>query len=145
MSLQQTPPRRARRLAGRVALATIVCVSGYAALAAHAADTISPTRYAVKLTIATDEDLATPVLHTRAEETFRVSGGSGKHKWNAEFVLHRIGDKVQIDSTFKHDGAIMTKPRLLGRLGEPMGMGLGASGDAPSLKMMVIVTELPPT
>lgn len=151
MSLQQTPPRRARRLAGRFAIAALVCASGYAALAARAADSAAPTQYAVSMTIDTGGKLARPVIHTHADEAFRIasssddgSGGPGaKHEWDGAFVLHRIGPKVQIDSTIKHDGVILSAPKLLGKLGDTMAVSIGATASAPAFKLSLTITELP--
>ena len=153
MSLQQTPPRRARRLAGRLAIAALVCASGYAALAARAADAVAPAAgmYAVSMTIDAFGKQAQPVIHTRADTPFTVANSSddgtgsatAKRRWEGKFMLHRMGEQVQIDSTIKYNGAIVSEPKLLGKLGDTMGVAIGASGNTPAFKMSLTITELP--
>jgi beta-lactamase regulating signal transducer with metallopeptidase domain len=159
MTLQQNPPRATRRFAGRVLVASLIAGFGYAGLAARAGGAVSPAgpQYDVVFSVKESDGGAVrveaaemlkregekaPHLITASGEKFAIQQG----KWRAEFVITPVS---AADKTFKLAGNVTTgdqsfRPKLVGRLGEKMGVSVGGPDTRFDLALLVTEAGLPP-
>lgn len=144
MTLQQTPPRAARRLTGRLLLASLVCAGGYGAWTAHAATApaADAKTYAIAMTFTSGAGKATPRVRVRGGGKFKVAIDDNGTKAAASFVITAAGpDSVKLDGKVECAGAAPAHPVLIARLGEAATVKMQQAG-APSCELAITVTEV---
>jgi beta-lactamase regulating signal transducer with metallopeptidase domain len=142
MSLQQTQPGTTRRLAGRLILAAIVGAAGFAAVMARANDAAAPQAgwYSLALTMKGPGFESAPRIVARGGQVFVVSNESKGTTWRAEFVVKQVSaaeKTVLLAATIKKGADIVAQPKLLGHLGERMGLSVGSAAERFDLAVVV--------
>ncbi|WNG46924.1 hypothetical protein F0U60_24440 [Archangium minus] len=149
MSLQQVPPGRLRRLAGRLAVASLVLAGGSASLLARAENvpTASAVLYEVAMDLSTAGAKAAPRVHVREGTPFAVSSERNGVKWRLEFTVSKAGtaDGVAMTGKIDIDSTTIARPTLEGRLGEPMRLKVEDEGRNLDLAMVVREVTARPT
>jgi bla regulator protein BlaR1 len=145
MSLKQGHPGKIRRLAGRVAVLSLVLGAGAASLLARADVAAVPAAavYDVAMTLSTGGATATPRVLARGGEAFAVASEQDGVKWRAEFTITKAGaaDTVWIAGKIDRDSAPFARPKLLGRLGETVGLKVD-DGGGKSIALSMVVREV---
>ncbi|MES2758635.1 MAG: hypothetical protein V4693_14775 [Pseudomonadota bacterium] len=139
----QSQPRAARRFAGRVVVAAVICGGGFSALAAHAEPTPAPgaQTYDIAMMFTTPTTKAAPRLRVRATEQFKVQFDDKGKKMTAAFVLTPVGTKeVRLEGTVECGNRTPARPILLTHLGATATVKVQETG-TPGCELAMVVTQ----
>ncbi|MDQ1834033.1 M56 family metallopeptidase [Massilia scottii] len=141
MHLQQTPSSPSRRRAGRLLVAALAAVTGFAALAARA-ETEAVPNYAVAMTLRMGEGSAPHTVRVLTPGTFSVRVGEGESVWSGEFTMTSAGpEKLFVRSKISQNGQLVSEPGILTRLGTSSGMKINGADGSPGLTVDMTVTQ----
>jgi bla regulator protein BlaR1 len=146
MHLKKTQPRTSRRCAGRLAIATLICVSAYGSLSANAspdgAKAGDTGLYQLDMQLSAGGASSSPRVRVHINEPFTVISENNNSIWKGEFTLHRVTDKtVKLDIVLKHGDKVIGKPSLIVALGEQAGITSGSDQPEERFDLRVTVVQ----
>jgi beta-lactamase regulating signal transducer with metallopeptidase domain len=140
MSLQQGQFGKIRRLAGRLAVLSLVLGAAGAGMLARADVAIPAVTYDVAISMSLDGAQSSPRVLVRGGEAFAIANEQEGMRWRTEFIIAKIAatDTVRVSGKIERAGEIFSRPTLVGRLGEPIAIKVtDAAGHDFALSMVV--------
>jgi len=146
MQLQQTPPRKFRKLLGHISITTLVAACAYGATAAGTeAGQAAKDSYMISMQLDAGGASSSPTLQVQEGVPFAVASRGDGGEWRTEFVLNKASaTSVFVKALVKHDERIVGNPGLLVRLGDSAAVDVKGAASSDNFKLKLSVAALKP-
>ncbi|MES3021925.1 MAG: M56 family metallopeptidase [Pseudomonadota bacterium] len=146
MNLDRLQPRSGRLFAGRAVLATLICLGGYSALAAHASADLAPGAqvYEVEMLIDVGGKQIMQRKYARLDERFEIAVEEAGTKWVGEMLIKPGKDgAIDMQSNVQAGAPGPGTHTLVGALNNRYRLIRHDPKTAAKLDMLVLVTKAP--
>ena len=140
MNLNQPAPAAARRLAGRILIAGLLCASATSAVIARADPAAPGPSYDIALRLEVGGAVSTPRVVARAGEQFKVLSEQPAGTMEGEFQVDDAGGgSVSVRMKLKNNNIVVGEPRILAKLGATSSVAVGGPNDKQPYKVTLTV------